>query len=231
MLFSIIPVVYGPSVCPEDTNENNECVFYDTDILMFPLDNSNNHYPPGLDLRKMYVFELIEKEKKLIDSIDDLLQERFDHDNPDNKIIKRENIWFSKVLEKHTLFVNEIQSQLHGNFTNSEFGLNEHAQIDYTQTNLKRSENPELQSKILNENELASREFCEKFGKFVTFPDSSSQNQTEIKSLFINDVKIEFGEYSNSDPCVDENDFKITISSKDSKILDIVDLLKKWIEN
>ena len=84
--------------------------------------------------------------------------------------------------------------------------------------------------KFINEMKEAKSKFCEKFGKFINFVNDDVQNKTEITNLSINDVEMEFGEYPNSDICVEEMDYKITISSKDPKIMELTELIKTWIE-
>ena len=228
--FTLLPVVYGPSVCPEDTNENNECVFYGTDILMFPIESENENitYDEGL-VEETKNQELVEIEKGTVQSLKDTIQQKIQSDYRNSTTIKRDNIWFNEIIQRHDQIIQEINERLFGNVTNSEFGSNGNKVIDYSGTHLSRSENQILQESILNEMEQAKSKFCEKFGKFVNFSNEQIQNKTEVTNVSINDIQMEYGEYMDSDVCIEENDYKITISSKNPKIMELTELIKTWI--
>lgn len=229
-IFSLLPVVYGPSVCPEDTSEENECVFYGTDILMFPIESSEEFTPHEEMIDSETIEELIEIDSENMQEINDSIQQKNQNDYRNATMIKRDNIWFKEIIEKHEKLMQEINERLFGNVTNSEFGFNGNPPTDYVGTHISRSEDKELQESIINEMKEAKSKFCEKFGKFINFVNDDVQNKTEITNLSINDVEMEFGEYPNSDICVEEMDYKITISSKDPKIMELTELIKTWIE-
>jgi hypothetical protein len=225
--FALLPVVYGPSVCPEDTNENNECVFYGTDAIMFPRESKDG--TNAYEEKEVKMQELMEIENKNIQSLKETIQQKSQNDHRNSTIIKRDNIWFNEIIQKHDQLMQEINERLFGNVTNSGFGSNGNNIIDYFETHIPRSENKILQGNILNQTEHAKLKFCEKFGKFVNFSNKKTQNITKVTNLSINDIEMEFGKYSNSDICVEENDYKIIISSKDPKIMELTELIKTWI--
>ena len=228
MLFSLIPVVYGPSVCPEDTNENNECVFYGTNTLMFPYDFFEEESKDLVD--ESAIFELIESEITIIDLLNDAISQKIRNDNKNTLVINRDNIWFNEILQRHTLLMQDINDKLYGNFTNSEFGVNDYEPLDYSGTHMTRIDNKVLQDAIADEMNSAESKFCEKFGTFVNFQNISTMNLTEVETILINNIDIEYGEYSDSDPCVDDINYNISISSKSPALLELLDLIKDWAE-
>ena len=229
-IFSLLPVVYGPSVCPEDTNEDNECVYYGTNILMFPINLTKNTSNSESQIDESNSVKSIEVET-MRNSLNESTHQKMINDNQNATIINRNNIWFNEILQRHEQLMQEINEYMFGNVTNSDFGINSNEPINYFGTHVSRLDDKILQKDILSEIERANSKFCDGFGKFVNFPKEQSQNQTEIVHLWINDIQIEFGEYEDSNICGKENDFKITISSKDSKILELTELIKTWAEN
>ena len=228
--FALLPVVYGPSICPEDTSENNECVFYGTDILMFPIESEDENITYEKELvDEIRIQESIEIEDESIQSLKDVIQQKSQNDYRNATTIKRDNIWFNEIIQRHDQIMQEINERLFGNMTNSEFGSNENKPIDYSGTHLSRSENKILQENILNEMDNAKLKFCEKFGEFVNFSNEQIQNKTEVTNVVINEIQMEYGEYPDSDVCIEENNYKITISSKDPKIMELTELIKTWI--
>ena len=226
--FTLLPVVYGPSVCPEDTNENNECVFYGTDTLMFPIESGNENKADDEELVSETKIQE-EIEDKTVQSLKDAIQQKIQNNYRNSTTIKRDNIWFNEIIQRHDQIMQEINERLFGNMSNSEFGSNGNKVINYSGTHVSRSENQILQESIFNEMEQAKSKFCEKFGKFVNFSNEQIQNKTEVTNVSINDIQMEYGEYQDSDVCVKENDYKITISSKDPKIMELTELIKTWI--
>ena len=112
--FTLLPVVYGPSVCPEDTNENNECVFYGTDTLMFPIESGNENKADDEELVSETKIQE-EIEDKTVQSLKDAIQQKIQNNYRNSTTIKRDNIWFNEIIQRHDQIIQEINERLFGN--------------------------------------------------------------------------------------------------------------------
>jgi len=227
-MFLSTPQVFAPSICPEDTNENNECVFFGTNTLMFPYDFFEEKSRYVVD--ENIVFELIESEIAIINLLNDTISQKIQNDNRNAFVIDRDNVWFNEILQRHALLMQDINDRLFGNFTNSKFGVNDYDQINYSGTHMSRIDNKILQDAITDEMNRADSQFCEKFGAFVNFQNIAPMNLTDVETILINNIDIEFGEYSDSDPCVNDINYEINISSKSPALFELLDLIKNWAE-